>query len=544
MTTLVKNTLGLFACLALSAGVGKAATASWTGATNDWSLGTNWSLGSAPGTGDLARFTTSGNTTPTLAAGNFTVKQINYNGNTNFDITGAGSANTTLTIDANSTTSGLAFIDSTAGTATNQTFSNVTVVLTNSLVSPQMKIQPGDGKAVTIASNSKLQIGTGSALALIVEANGPGTGSGALTINGVLTAAIAGSSIKADTSGVLNLNLAAGSSLANLSLSTGTGGVINFVGGGDFGGSVNPSNGAANLATSGITVGSTTSFAFGTAGTAGNSTIGATYTSGTSTIAGQVALTGGGGSARSNIFNVAGGGTLAISGLMTGGSTLNTAVSKIGNGTLDLTRSAGNTISASAFNVSVGTLLVNNTSGSATGATVPVNVASGATLGGNGTITGATTISGILAPGNSIGTLTIANDVTWNGGASASAATDWKFELGAGNTADLLNITGATSEFLKGSGSAFRFDFQGSTAMGTFKLVDWASTASIGGGALGTSFNIADFSYTNLGGGHIGTFQFNSTQLEFVAVVPEPSTWALLAFSLTTVVVLRRRRLQ
>jgi hypothetical protein len=47
----------------------------------------------------------------------------------------------------------------------------------------------------------------------------------------------------------------------------------------------------------------------------------------------------------------------------------------------------------------------------------------GATLGGSGTIGAPTIISGVLAHGNSIGTLTAANDVTWNGGEN------WVFEL-------------------------------------------------------------------------------------------------------------------
>jgi hypothetical protein len=374
---------------------------------------------------------------------------------------------------------------------------------------------------------------------VILEANDSTTGSAALTINGVLIG-VAGSSIKADASGVLNLNLAAGSSLANLQLSTGVGGVINFIGGGNFGGSVNPSAGRVNLATSGITIGSTTSFAFGTTGTAGNSTIGATYTTGTSTIEGQVTLTGGGGSARNNIFDVAGGGTLIMSGLLTGGNTASTSVSKTGTGTLSLTRSAGNSISGSAFNVSEGTLLVNNTSGSATGTTVPVNVASGATLAGAGRISGATTISGILAPGNSIGTLTVANDVTWNGSLlGGGATTDWKFELGAANAADLLQITGAASEFIKGTGTTFRFDFLGSTATGTFKLVDWESITSVGGGVAGTSFAATDFTYTNLGGGNSGTFQFNGSQLEFQAV-PEPSSLVMLIGGGVCLILVRR----
>jgi hypothetical protein len=102
----------------------------------------------------------------------------------------------------------------------------------------------------------------------------------------------------------------------------------------------------------------------------------------------------------------------------------------------------------------------------------------------------------------------VANDVIWNGGAFPSSETDWKFGLGAANAADLLQITGAESEFIKGTGTTFRFDFLGSKATGTFKLVDWLGT---------TAFTIADFSYTNLGPGLKGSFQFNGSQLEFVS---------------------------
>jgi len=525
----------------LATGTGQTATDTWSGATSsDWSTGSNWSLGLPPTSGDVARFFYSAQSAPTLGAGLFTVQKMYWyfsGTKTSYNITGAGSA-TTLKIDPN-TTATANFIENVAVTgASNQTFSNLTLLLEDSNLTGQTKIAPGDGGSITIASNATLKIGSSTAQAVLLEANGPQTGSGALTINGVLIGGVAGSSIKADTSGVLNLNLAAGSSLANVQLSTGTGGVINFVGGGDFGGSVNPSAGRVNLASSGITIGSTTSFAFGTAGTAGNSTIGATYTSGTSTIEGQVALTGGGGAARNNIFDVAGGGTLIMSGLLTDGNAA-TSVSKIGNGTLSLTKSTGNAISGSAFNVSAGTLLVNNTSGSATGTSVPVNVAVGATLAGAGRIEGATTISGILAPGNSIGTLTVANDVTWNGGSLlGGATTDWQFELGAAS-ADLLQITGAASEFIKGTGTTFRFDFLGSADTGIFKLVDWESTASVGGGELGTNFAATDFTYTNLGGGNSGTFRFNGSSLEFQAI-PEPSSLVMLIGGGVCLILVRR----
>jgi hypothetical protein len=126
-------------------------------------------------------------------------------------------------------------------------------------------------------------------------------------------------------------------------------------------------------------------------------------------------------------------------------------------------------------------------------------------------------VRGILAPGASIGVLNIAANTTWVGASLAGGATDWKFELGPDNTSDQLNITG---NFLKDTagGTAFRFDFLGSSQTGTFKLVDWSGT---------TDFDIGDFSYTGLADGNSGSFAFNGSQLEF-QVIPEPSTWALM----------------
>lgn len=180
--------------------------------------------------------------------------------------------------------------------------------------------------------------------------------------------------------------------------------------------------------------------------------------------------------------------------------------------------------------VSTGTLLINGS----TSASSAVSVASGATLGGNGTIGGATTITGILAPGNSIGTLNVTSNVTWVGAATAGATTNWLFELGTSNTSDKLNITG---NFLKDTslGTTFMFDFAGSANEGTFTLVDWTGT---------TGFSVGDFSYTNLGGGLTGTFNFNGSQLDFIAV-PEPSTaWSMAAGLAMVVIFAHRRRRQ
>lgn len=163
--------------------------------------------------------------------------------------------------------------------------------------------------------------------------------------------------------------------------------------------------------------------------------------------------------------------------------------------------------------VLAGMLIANNTAGSALG-TGPVVVNASGILGGTGSIAGATAVSGAIAPGDmGIGNLAITNDVTWNGG------TAWKMELGSANASDRLNITGAGSDFLKGTGSTWTIDFAGTGVSGnTYTLVDWAGM---------TDFVAGDFTAINLGSGLSGTFAINGSQLDFT-VVPEPSSLLLL----------------
>jgi autotransporter-associated beta strand protein len=215
-------------------------------------------------------------------------------------------------------------------------------------------------------------------------------------------------------------------------------------------------------------------------------------------------------------FNVTTG-TATISGVV-GGSTL----TKSGAGTLVL---SGNNTYTGLTTVGAGILRINNSAGSATGfGNVVVNTS--AILTGGGTIGGSVFLNGILAPGNSIGTLTVNGDATWNGDASNA----WQFELGAANASDHLLVGG---DFLKGTGSDFVFDFQSGASTGTFVLVKWGG---------GTDFTATDFSYINLGSGLTGTFAFVGNQLEFSAV-PEPSTYAaIIGVSALGFALVRRRR--
>jgi autotransporter-associated beta strand protein len=220
--------------------------------------------------------------------------------------------------------------------------------------------------------------------------------------------------------------------------------------------------------------------------------------------------------------------TLTLAGTYTGGA--NEIQGVISNGTtstgrLNVAKSGNATWLLSGDNTYTGTTAVNGgtllINGDSSGATGNVTIASGATLGGSGTLGGATTVSGSIAPGNSIGTLNIANNVTWNGG------NNWQFELGAGNSSDRLAITG---NFNKGTGSVWRFDFLNSTALGTFTLATWTGTSS---------FAETDFSQINYDGPVAGSFSISGNSLLFTAI-PEPST--ALAGILLGLGLLRRRR--
>jgi len=336
-----------------------------------------------------------------------------------------------------------------------------------------------------------------------------GISNGTVTSVGFLTADISGGTIAAG--GLLTGNITSGTvGAGSLSASIVSGGTSNITG-------------AANI----------TSLSGGTTTVGGVATIG-TMTSGTANINGATTAitTLNGGSillGNSTVLAVSNGTT---SGIISGGGSF----TKVTSGTLTLT--GANTYTGTT-NVTGGTLLANNTSGSATGSG-NVTVASGATLGGIGTIGGASTITGILSPGDGgIGTLNITGGATWQGASSNGAATDWIFQLGADNTADLLHITG---NFTKDTslGTNFRFDFGGSMKPGTFKLVDWTGSSSFSANS-----TASDFTYTSLGSELTGSFSLHDNQLDFTALpaVPEPSTWvAMAALILTGGTMAMRRR--
>ena len=284
-------------------------------------------------------------------------------------------------------------------------------------------------------------------------------------------------------------------------------------------------------------------------------------------------------------FNNAGAVNVSTTAISDGAGGGKMAVTQSGAGTT--TFSAANTYTG-ATTVSAGTLLVsgsgtvNTTSGisitggifdyqnntaaltrnvTVTGGTFKNNSTqnyTGALTFTSGTV-GGTNLSGValtiganqaISPGNSPGKITTGAE-TWTGGgtyvweinnATGIQETNWDFISGGA-----LDINGlsSSSKFninligLAGNVSGAVLNWDGSSA-GQWKIATFSSIA----GTFAANLFYVDttgFINNNAAPGTFGVSNVNN-DLFLTYAVPEPSTWALLAFSLTTVMVLRRRR--
>ncbi|MEO5912993.1 MAG: autotransporter-associated beta strand repeat-containing protein [Luteolibacter sp.] len=239
----------------------------------------------------------------------------------------------------------------------------------------------------------------------------------------------------------------------------------------------------------------------------------------------------GGGSTASKSLNVSGSGNTELSGIVSNG-TGTLSVSKSGGGTLTFSNAniySGNTT------VSGGTLLVNNTSGSGTGAGV-VNVDSGGTLGGTGAISGAVNVTGVLAPGASVQTLS-SGALTFNGGSTFAVDLDSSVSPTVG--ADLQKVSGDLN--LSGTVALTLADIALTNVAlplgATFSLINYTGSWNNGyftfggneianNGQFTAGLNTWEISYNATEGGSnfTGEFAGGSDSFVNIAVVPEPAS--------------------
>ena len=221
------------------------------------------------------------------------------------------------------------------------------------------------------------------------------------------------------------------------------------------------------------------------------------------------------------------------------GETSPSLLIKQGAGELQLT--GASTYTGGTF-IQAGTVRINNLSGSAFGSGA-VTVASGATLAGAGSFSGALQMNGTFSPGNSPGLANTGSE-TWAGGATYL----WEINNGLGAAGanpgwDLLNITGALN-ITATSGNRFNIDLTSLTLGNVAGLAANFNAsqdhtyliATASGGITGFSadkfdLDLSDFQNDLQGGTWTIAQSGNNLNLEFSAVsaIPEPSTYAALA---------------
>lgn len=225
-------------------------------------------------------------------------------------------------------------------------------------------------------------------------------------------------------------------------------------------------------------------------------------------------------------------GKLVVSGVITEGGGFDGRV-KVGtafyanSGTVEFSRAAGNTYDGGT-EINSGTLLVSNSTGSATG-TGAVDVNSGGTLAGNGFISGAVNVNsgGTISGGATVGILSTGN-LSLASGSFLSVQIN---SLTAGTGYDQINVTGSVT---LGGNLAITLGFTPVEDDLFFIVLNdggEAVTGLLGGHAQGDVFALGGGFWRLSYEGNSATNSFTGGNDVVLQAVPEPSSVALIALA-------------
>lgn len=241
-------------------------------------------------------------------------------------------------------------------------------------------------------------------------------------------------------------------------------------------------------------------------------------------------------------------GTLTVTGA--GNTSVAGAITNTGSATRGLVKSGAGTLTLSGANsydgvtnVNAGKLVINGNSSTSTG---NVSVATGATLGGSGLLGGATSVTGTLAPGNSIESLGL-------GALSFVTGSTYAYELNSSSLAGDLTYSSGSLNIAAGSILTLTELFSGTLASNS-KLTLISSVGAWNGGLFTyNSSTLADdseivlgsntwkFNYNDtLGGSNYTSDQAGAANFVTLTVIPEPNV-AMVVGGLGVLALLRRR---
>ena len=487
------------------------------GVDSNWATPENWVGDVAPVSASTTNVQLAGSVQPTINLGSSTsIRTLTFNsGASAFTLGGSG----TLTLFGAGNDSTGAVINSSA---------NLQTVNVNMVISGQTGFQnTGNGGLVLngniqtyanigfLSSNGTKTIVVNSAIAGAGGVAFDGNPTGITIMNGV--------SSYTGTSKIYNATVLLGGNVLS-----GVNGVL-----GNSTGTINLGATGAGTTPTLLTNGSYTvdrSIRVNTAAAITKATIGGN-TADVSTYSGNIIVGSDSGVAQAVTLSSATGGRVEVSGNVmraTGGTGATGSADNLvkkGNGIVAL--SGSNNDYSGSTSVTAGALLIN---GVLTSGVNGVSVASGATLGGQGTINRAVAISGggILSAGdmNTAGTSLIGS-LTINGDLTLNDTSVLKFDLGSIASSDLISLAGNLA--LDGK---LQLTLQSGFETGTYTLFTYTGSKTLDSLVIDSTYAGVSWSLDTTTVGEVNLI---------VTSVPEPSAWVLLAGGMIFLVVLQRR---